>query len=114
MEWTTKSYREANHPPVPILDVPEAFTMHSGEHFRLGAHATDPDGDSVSFYWFQYPEAGSYKKPVTISVAENLSQIDLTAPKVDKAETVHFILRVTDKGTPPLSRYKRVIITITP
>jgi hypothetical protein len=114
MEWTTKSYREANHPPVPVLDGPEAFTVRSGEPFRLGAHATDPDGDSVSFYWIQYAEAGSYKKPVAISVAENLSQIDLTAPKVDKAETVHFILRVTDKGTPPLSRYKRVIVTITP
>jgi len=114
MEWTTKSYREANHPPVPVLDVPEAFTVRSGEQFRLGAHATDPDGDSLSFYWFQYPEAGSYKKPVAISVAENLSQIDLVAPKVDKPETVHFVLRVTDKGSPPLSRYKRVIVTITP
>jgi len=38
-------------------------------HFRLAPHATDPDGDSVSFYWIQYAEAGSYKKPVAISVA---------------------------------------------
>jgi len=29
-------------------------------------------------------------------------------------ETMHIILRVTDKGTPPLSRYKRIIVTITP
>jgi hypothetical protein len=114
MEWATKPYREANHPPVIVLDQPEAFTVRSGEHFQLGAHATDPDGDSVSFYWFQYPEAGSYKKVIPIAVAENLSQIDLTAPKVDKAETAHFILRVTDKGKPPLSRYKRIIVTITP
>lgn len=114
MDWTTKSYKEANHPPVIALDRPEAFTVRSGEPFRLGAHATDPDGDSLSFYWFQYPEAGTYKKTVPLSVAENLSQIDLAAPKVDKPETIHFILRVTDKGNPPLSRYKRVIVTVTP
>lgn len=28
--------------------------------------------------------------------------------------TLHFILRVTDKGTPPLSRYKRVVVTVVP
>ena len=38
----------------------------------------------------------------------------LTAPKVEKPETLHFILRVTDKGRPPLSRYERVIVTVTP
>jgi len=114
MEWATKSYREANHPPVIVLDQPEAFSVRSGEPFRLGAHASDPDGNSLSFYWFQYPETGSYKKRILLPVAENLAQIDLLAPKVDKAETVHFILRVTDKGKPPLSRYKRVIVTITP
>jgi hypothetical protein len=114
MEWATKSYREANHAPVIALDQPEAFTVHSGEPFRLGAHASDPDGDSLSLYWCQYPEAGTYKKTIPMTVSENLAQIDLRAPKVDKAETVHFILRVTDKGTPPLSRYKRVIVTIAP
>jgi hypothetical protein len=33
---------------------------------------------------------------------------------VDKEVTAHFILRLTDKGSPQLSRYKRVIVTITP
>ncbi len=114
MLWTTKPYNEANHPPVPILDQPDAITVRSGQNFVLGAHATDPDSDSLSFYWFQYPEAGSYKGMLTIPVAENMPRIDVVAPKVDKPETVHFILRVTDKGTPPLSRYKRVIVTVTP
>ena len=114
MEWTTKSYREANHPPVPILDTPEAFTVKSGQSFRLSAHATDPDGDSVSYLWFQYPEAGSYKGRVLVPLVENLNFNDFVAPKADKPETIHFILRVTDKGTPPLSRYKRVIVTVTP
>ncbi|MEO6850150.1 MAG: hypothetical protein ABI203_10925 [Mucilaginibacter sp.] len=35
----------------------------------------------------------------------------IVAPIVDKKETAHFILKVTDKGTPHLSRYKRIIVT---
>lgn len=115
MDWTTRAYAEANHPPVPRLNHPDAFKVRSGENFWLDAHgSTDPDGDSLSFFWFQYPEAGSYKGLVTITVAENMDRISLVAPKVDKPETVHFILKLTDKGTPPLTRYKRIIVTITP
>jgi Cellulose-binding Sde182, nucleoside hydrolase-like domain/Cellulose-binding protein Sde0182, C-terminal domain len=114
VDWTTRPYEEANHPPVPDLDHPHTITVRSGETFRLDAHATDPDGDSLSFLWFQYAEAGSYKGRIRISSAENLAHVTATAPKVEKEETAHFVLRVTDKGRPPLSRYERVIVTITP
>jgi len=114
MDWATKPYKEANHPPVIVLDQLDAVTVRSGEQLRLGASATDPDGDSVTFYWFQYLEAGTYKKSIPFIAAENLTHVEMVAPEVDKAETVHIILRVTDKGTPPLSRYKRIIVTITP
>jgi hypothetical protein len=36
------------------------------------------------------------------------------APEVGKKETAHFILKVTDKGEPQLSKYKRVIVIIIP
>ena len=115
MNWTTEPYEKANHPPVLVLDVPKAMTVHSGERFQLSAHATDPDGDSVSLFWFDYPEAGSYKGTVKFDTAENMfTGVWVTAPKVDKPETIHFILRATDKGTPPLTRYLRVIVTVTP
>lgn len=100
MEWATKPYREANHPPVIVMDQPDAITVQSGQHFGLSAHATDPDGDSLTYYWFQYPEAGTYKGPIDIG-AEDMPGIYAAAPKVDKPETIHIILRVTDKGTPP-------------
>ena len=113
MAWTTKAYAEANHPPV-VDQADERITVRSGESFGLSGHATDPDGDSLSYFWFPYPEAGSYKGKVKIDSAENIPWISVTAPKVDKPETLHFILKVTDKGTPPLSRYKRVIVTVMP
>lgn len=115
MDWCTKPYKEANHPPVPVLTHPEELTVRSGEVFTLDASgSTDPDGDNLSFVWFQYLEAGSYKKLIGINGASNLWRLSVTAPEVAKKETVHFILKVTDKGTPPLSRYKRVIVTIVP
>ena len=114
MDWTTKPYKECNHPPVPALAHPDQITVKSGEIFMLDASGTtDPDGDNLSYLWFQYPEAGSYKKTIRFDLAENLYRIFyIKAPVVDKNETVHFILKVTDKGTPPLTRYKRVIVNI--
>lgn len=113
MDWCFKSYEEANHPPVPVLSHPEQISVKSGEHFTLDAFKTyDPDGDNFSFLWINYPEAGSYKKPIKVNGAENVHMVHFTAPAVVKEETAHFILKVTDKGEPQLSRYKRVIVTI--
>jgi hypothetical protein len=116
MLWTTKNYEEANHPPVPNLANGDHMTVKSGQLFHLSAAGTsDPDGDSMSYLWFQYPEAGTYKGIVSLRpYAPNLYDIPVTAPIVDSPQTIHFILRVTDKGKPPITRYKRVIVTVTP
>jgi hypothetical protein len=115
MDWCTKSYQEANHPPIPLLEQSDRITVKSGEVFTLRAsNSTDPDKDNLSYLWFQYPEASSYKKPIRFSQVENIYRIIITAPEVERKETVHFILKVTDKGTPPLTRYKRIIVSITP
>ncbi|MDB4904150.1 MAG: hypothetical protein JWQ63_3431 [Mucilaginibacter sp.] len=116
MEWTTKNYNEVNHPPVPKLAHPDHFTVKSGSQFHLSATGTyDPDGDSLSYLWFQYPEAGTYKGIITFSpYAANLYDLPVTAPVVTSPQTIHFILKVTDKGTPRLTRYKRVIVTVIP
>lgn len=116
MDWCTKPYNEVNHPPLPALGHPDHITVRSGQIFVLDASGTsDPDGDNLSYLWFQYPEAGSYKKIIPIDLAENLYRIPyIIAPEVSRPETAHFILKVTDKGNPPLTRYKRVILNILP
>ncbi|AUD02791.1 DUF1593 domain-containing protein [Spirosoma pollinicola] len=116
MDWSTKPYLEANHPPVPALAHSDKLTVKSGEVFHLNAAGTtDPDGDSMSYLWFQYPEAGTYPGLVSFRpYASNLYDLPVTAPTVDKPQTIHFILRVTDKGSPALSRYKRVIVQVLP
>ncbi|CAN5608786.1 DUF1593 domain-containing protein [soil metagenome] len=116
MLWTTKNFNECNHPPVPMLAHRDHLTVKSGEEFHLSAAGTtDPDGDSMSYLWFQYPEAGTYKGIVSFRpYSPNLYDIPVTAPVVETAQTVHFILKVTDKGMPALTRYKRVIVTVLP
>jgi hypothetical protein len=114
MDWCTKSYEETNHPPMPVLNNPEEITVNSGEGIGLDAsNSYDPDGDHLSFLWFSYPEAGSYQKNI-ITDAQNTHGLWIVAPKVEKKETAHIILKITDKGNPQLSRYKRVIVTILP
>jgi hypothetical protein len=118
MEWSTKPCNEANHPPVAVLaeDTPDEFTVHSGQEFHLNATGSyDPDHDSISFYWFQYVEAGDLPEPVSVNpFSQALADLPVVAPEVDSPKTIHFICRVTDKGTPPLSRYRRVIIHVVP
>ncbi len=115
MRWATTTFAEANHAPDVRLATPEHMTVHSGDYVALSAEGTtDPDGDSLSYFWINYPEAGSFKTPVPIDQPENAAHAGFKAPVVTQPETLHFILRVTDKGTPPISRYKRVIVTVMP
>lgn len=116
MLWCTKPFEEANHPPVVKVAHPESFTVKSGDLFHLNADGTtDPDGDSMSYLWFQYREAGTYPGVISFRpYSPNLYDLQVTAPKVDKPQTIHFILQVKDKGTPVLTRYKRVVVTVVP
>jgi hypothetical protein len=115
MDWCTMPYEETNHPPVAVSNQPEEITVKSGAGFWLDASGSyDPDGDNLSFVWFHYPEADTYRGSVEMSGAENLVARWVVAPEVTKEETVHFILKVTDKGTPALSRYRRVVVRVVP
>ena len=115
MDWTIRPYAQANHPPVPVLRHPAAITVTSGQGFELDARgSTDPDGDSLTYLWINYPEAGSYRDRIAIDGAQDMARVRVIAPRVQQPETTHFILKLTDKGNPPLTRYRRVIVTVAP
>lgn len=115
MDWTIRPYASANHPPEVRLTHANHLTARAGETVVLDASpSTDPDGDSLSFWWFQYEEAGTYRGTIQMWGAENLWARHFTVPDVKEEATAHFIVRVTDKGEPPLSRYARVIVTMLP
>ena len=115
MDWTVRPFAEANHAPEVRLAHPERLTVRSGERFVLSAfESSDPDGDGLSFHWFHYQEIGHWQTAIASGIAPNIHTVDFTAPAVSEPREAHFIVRVTDKGEPPLSRYKRVIVTVAP
>lgn len=113
MDWTTEPFDKSNHPPVVISDS-EKRTYRSGETTTFNAAlSTDPDGDALSFKWFQYHEAGS-STLILDTKNENMANVEIKLPEVEKAESFHLILQVTDSGTPALTRYKRLILNVLP
>ena len=47
-----------------------------------------------------------------VSSSTASGEMHVSAFEVEHEATAHFILKVTDRGNPPLSRYKRVVLTI--
>jgi hypothetical protein len=113
MDWTVKPVPEANHSPVVVLSEPTQLSLETGQGVFVDAgESFDPDGDSLSFNWFYYPEAGTYEG--NLSPLPNQAGNWITAPQVERTETLHVIVRVSDKGSPPLARYARIVLTIEP
>jgi hypothetical protein len=81
--------------------------------------SSDPDGNALSYEWFYYPEAGTFSvqtgrtgAPIEIQNATSPQASFIVPKNAFKAGTLHVILAVTDNGSPVLTRYRRVIITV--
>jgi len=115
MDYCVSSeYENANHSPIVQIKGKNDITVKSGEKVKLDASkSSDPDGNSLTFTWWQYKDAGSYDGFVEINNNE-LSKADFVAPKVSKPETIHIILNVKDNGSPALNAYQRLIVKVDP
>jgi hypothetical protein len=132
MDWTIKDYAHANHNPMVVVNgrsgtEPVFIDAEVGQPIVLDAGAThDPDGQTLHFDWFHYSEAGGAGpnlSAVEIS-GEHTSKATVTATSVCRepwlpniircagAGSAHIILAVTDDGSPPLTSYRRVILTV--
>jgi hypothetical protein len=132
MDWTTKSFAEANHNPLLMVNgkegtAPIIIKAQVGQSITLDASGTrDPDGHKLSFHWFHYAEAGfvpgANMAAITISQA-NAAKASVTATAacrevwrpINRAcptGIAHIILAVTDNGSPALTSYRRVILNI--
>ncbi len=110
-DWCVKPYDQANHPPVVKLAHALDLKVRAGDSVSLSAKGTtDPDGDALTYRWWQYEDADSAKSRVTIADAST-PQASFVVPD-EPGKQVHIILEVTDNGTPPLVRYQRVVCDI--
>ena len=112
-DWCVKSYEEANHHPVVSLNTPLDIVAKPGQLVTLDASASaDPDGDELTFKWWQYAEACTYKGRVSIT-NENQSTASFKVPlNAKKGQTLHIICEVSDDGTPSLKHYQRVVVIV--
>jgi hypothetical protein len=108
--WSvTPNYKDANHEPE--IEAPLSISAHPGKSFTIKGAVTDPDGDAVSIKWWQF-KVGSYEGDVTIQNPASASTSFVVPNDAQPGETIHLILEAVDNGSPALTRYHRVIITV--
>lgn len=117
-DWCiTDTYEEANHEPVPFLQgngSQQIFQQDvtGGQIMTLSASGTkDPDGDTLSYRWIYYQEAGTY--PGTVMINNSRSSVcNFQIPSDALGKKIHIYLEVTDDGSPPLTRYRRAVLEV--
>jgi hypothetical protein len=135
MDWTMKEFKDANHNPVVVVNADETkepifIKAKVGTPVTLSAAGTkDPDGNSVTYSWFYYPEASSaISKPVSSDEVigrrgeDKLDvppTVELENSNVEEATALpklpglaHVILAVKDSGVPQLTSYRRIVLDI--
>jgi hypothetical protein len=112
MDWCVRPAKEANHPPAVVLNgdrTGKALTIEAkaGQRVQLSAEgSSDPDENELAYRWWVYREAGTY--PGDATVADGT----LAVPADAAGTTIHVVLEVADRGTPPLTRYRRAVVRV--
>ena len=121
MQWAAEGRGNLNpRVAVRVLDgspvkntssvAPLRITAKAGDTIRLDASKSfDPDGDGLTFLWWQQPEIGTTK--VTIDQTDQ-PIATVRIPADTKGDTVHLICEVHDDGPFRLVAYRRIIIAI--
>ncbi len=113
IQWSvTPEYKNANHPPAIKIEGPLDLTARPGATVNLSATASDPDKDAVSVKWWQYRSIGTYPGEVKMADPAALKTSFQVPADAQPGSTIHIIAEATDGGTPPLTRYQHLIITI--
>ena len=111
-DWCVKEYKDANHEPVVKCNLLNVVAK-PGETLKLSAAGTfDPDGNELTYSWWQYTEAGTCKGRAKINDADKPQASVIIPEKAKEGQTLHIILEVKDSGTPQLTRYARIVVTV--
>jgi len=116
MDWcVATNYAGANHQPVARVVGSLERDVSPGQTVTLDASpSSDPDGNTLTFNWWQYYDADSSTNKVTIANSNSVDNASFVVPSAANqiGKQMHIILEVTDNGTPPLKGYQRIICKI--
>jgi hypothetical protein len=112
--WLEQDYHEANHPPEPAVLGDTTRRVRPGDKVVLDATPSgDPDDDRLTFRWWIYQEASSMPAD-DVPIEAHDAVAALLAPAVERPETLSIVLEVQDDGSPSLTRYQRIRLTVEP
>jgi hypothetical protein len=102
LEWCVRPPREANHEPNAVIAGPAERVAIPGQDVELDASGSaDPDGNELTYRWEIYPSGDG-------SVQARSDAPWRSVVKAPEAGVANVLLTVTDRGSPPLSAYRRV------
>jgi hypothetical protein len=111
LKWSmTAKFSDANHEPKAGIKGPLEISARAGATVRLQGDVSDPDRNTVKVTWWQYNDAGTYPGDIAFSDPAALTTTFRVPNDAEAGQTIHIILEATDDGTPPLTRYQRVIV----
>jgi Protein of unknown function (DUF1593) len=113
LKWTiTPAFAAANHEPRVTVAGPLNRAATPGSTVRLVATASEPDGDALTVKWWRYTDADTYPGTVSLSSPETLTTTFQVPMDATSGQTIHALIQVTDNGTPALTSFQRVIVTV--
>jgi hypothetical protein len=119
MDWCVEPYENANHNPVIVLNDSENHTIVNiaampEENLSFNASQSyDPDKkQKLTFSWWIYPEAGSYKGDISLKDPDQ-KKLVLTVPGNASGKQIHLILNVSDNSNiAPMHDVRRIVINV--
>lgn len=114
IRWSvTPTYAAANHEPRVRIQGSSRLSARPGETVRLQGITSDPDGNAVTVRWWRWRDVDSYPGDVGLTSPTSLATSIQVPADARVGQTIHLVLEATDNGVPPLTRYQRVVITMT-
>jgi hypothetical protein len=77
----------------------------------LKPKTSDIDGNKVTVKFWQYQEVGTSTEKAQIQEKGNQAEIQIPT-NAKSGDTFHIIVEGSDDGTPSLTRYQRVVLTV--
>jgi hypothetical protein len=114
VKWSvTPTFAGANHDPVVTLRSSAHVSARPGETVKLEGAASDPDGNTVTTRWWRWKDVDTYPGEVALTTPTSLATSLLIPADAAPGQTIQLILEGTDDGRPALTRYQRVVVSVT-